>query len=188
MSDPDTLEEDKEAKEIGSSKMNMQNGNFSFQQRQQPTDQSVDEDEKLNETMNSDYPNNFAEEFRLKQQRMFEEFNEVRNEKKKLNNLIKGLSVKDPDEVGAIDGRIDNVNGSPQSTAINMVVETPSSLANDSQLYQLIAQMQQIKDVEDSDDEAAMHPEKRAEEVLTDTNNYKDIGEQELIAKEKSRE
>ena len=86
----------------------------------------------MNETMNSDYPNNFAEEFRLKQQRMFEEFNEVRNEKKKLNNLIKGLSVKDPDEVGAIEGQIGKEDGSPQSTAINMVVETPSSLANGS--------------------------------------------------------
>ena len=44
---------------------------------------------------------------------MFEEFNEVRNEKKKLNNLIKGLSVKDPDEVGALDAPLDNDDGSP---------------------------------------------------------------------------
>lgn len=113
---------------------------------------------------------------------MFEEFNEVRNEKKKLNNLIKGLSVKDPDEVGALDAPLDNDDGSPKSTAINMVVETPSSLANDSQLYQLIAQMQQIKDVEDSDDETGQRQGKRAEEALADANNYRDIGEQELIA------
>ena len=33
-----------------------------------------------------------------------------------------------------------------------------------------------------------MRPEKRAGELLTDTKNYKDIGEQELIDKEKSRE
>ena len=44
---------------------------------------------------------------------MFEEFNEVRNEKKKLNNLIQGLSVKDPDEVGPIETRVENDDGSP---------------------------------------------------------------------------
>ena len=36
------------------------------------------------------------------------------------------------------------------------MVETPTSLANDSQLHQLISQMQQMRDVEDSDEESDM--------------------------------
>ena len=39
---------------------------------------------------------------------------------------------------------------------IAAVVETPTSLANDSQLHQLISQMQQMRDVEDSDEESDM--------------------------------
>ena len=42
--------------------------------------------------------------------------------------------------------------------------------------------MQQIKDVEDSDDETGTRQEKRAEEAFADAGNYKDIGEQELNA------
>ena len=70
---------------------------------------------------------------------MFEEFNEVRNEKQKLNNLIKGLSVEDPDDVGPLDGSLNKESSSPNQSHEIKIVETPSSLANDSQLYQLIS-------------------------------------------------
>ena len=63
---------------------------------------------------------------------MFEEFNEVRNEKQKLNNLIKGLSVQDPDEVGALNDSNRKEGSSPGNSNAIMAVETPTSLANDS--------------------------------------------------------
>ena len=39
--------------------------------------------------------------------------------------------------------------------------------------------------MEDSDDETGMRQEKRAEEALADVGNYRDIGEQELSAKQR---
>ena len=77
----------------------------------------------------------------------------------KLNKLKRGLTVEDPDEVGPAQIS-DDQEQMPE--AVMNVVQTPSSLANDSQLHQLLSNMHnQLKDMadNDSDDELTLAKE-----------------------------
>ena len=73
----------------------------------------------------------------------------------KLSKLTRGLTVMDPDEVGPSDDPLVILNDqASMPEAVKTVVETPSSLANDSQLHQLLSNMHnQLKDLEGNDSE-----------------------------------
>ena len=59
----------------------------------------------------------------------------------KLNKITQGLTVEDPDEVGP-DYSLAILNEqTSMPEAVQQIVETPSSLANDSQLHQLLSNM-----------------------------------------------
>ena len=57
----------------------------------------------------------------------------------KLNKITQGLTVDDPDEVGPANAFFILDEQMPE--AVQNIVETPSSLANDSQLNQLLSNM-----------------------------------------------
>lgn len=73
----------------------------------------------------------------------------------KLNKIRRGLTVEDPDEVGPRKGLMNlNENSGSMPESVMRVVETPSSLANDSQLHQLLSNMHNhLKDMEGGSDE-----------------------------------
>ena len=142
----------------------------------------------------SDYTENFAEAYKLKQQKMLGELQSIYDEKtglsQRLNKLTQdlventeeGTIPTDPDEEGSLiftgrnsktAGILDGI-GLPEAV---MLVETPTSLANDSQLRQLLSNMQnQFNQMEDEEEDES-HKDNQDSDSMVLANNYKDIGE-----------